>query len=302
MSIRTIKISLLLYALTIAYNGFGNGEPENRIQSGESLFNTYCSPCHGIHQEMIGPMLASVTKRRSEEWLMAFIKDSQQIIASGEDEYAGFLFVQYNQAVMPSFKKILSERQINDILIFIDVESDIPSYNNVVSFPDLELNYDKTDVQNGMALFESQCSSCHYIGQEFYGPALGSVTKRRPLPWLLKFIRNSQEVISSGDKYAVHLANEFEGKEMISFEYLNDKDIISILNYIEFTSASPPPIAGVNGKKIVNKFDKPTQVKPREEFDTTPLRVVIIIIIVASAAVFGYLVLKLFLYLFRSSK
>jgi mono/diheme cytochrome c family protein len=208
-------------------------------------FNTYCLPCHGVHQEKLGPMLASITKKRSEDWLIAFIRNSQEVILSG-DVYADFLFEQYNYTVMPSFKQ-LSERKIKDILLYSEKESVSPSEEVI---PSLEANlpYSNQHIMKGKALFDEQCFSCHFIGKEGEGPSLGSITKRRP--WLIAFIKNSQNVIQEGDAYAVHLFNGYNQKIMPPFDFLTQEDIGVILDYINFASAAPPSVAGVNGRKV----------------------------------------------------
>jgi cytochrome c2 len=59
---------------------------------GEKLFKQICIACHTIGQgKLIGPDLANVHKRQSEEWIIRFIKSSQSVIKSG-DPYATALY------------------------------------------------------------------------------------------------------------------------------------------------------------------------------------------------------------------
>lgn len=276
------------------------------ILSGKTLFNTHCSPCHGIHREKLGPMLAGITMKKSEQWLFAFIRNSQQVILSGDD-YAGFLFWQYNQVVMPSFEK-LSEREIRNILLYIEEESENPT-EEAIRYPDEEIIYRYPQLMNGKRLFDTQCSSCHFIGKEGYGPPLGSLSKRLPRSWLIRFIQNSQEVIQEGDFYAVHLFYRYDQKVMPPFEYLSPEDITSILEYIDFVSSSPPYVAGVNGRKIITPPASevyvgtgPVTEDEKGEKDETPLIIAFVIISVLGAIVHGYLVLKLFRYLLKDTR
>jgi len=91
---------------------------------GETLFNQICVACHTIGQgKRIGPDLANVQQRRSEAWLISFIKSSQSVIKSG-DAYAVKLFNEYNKMVMPD--NGFSDDQIRSILNYIAAKSPAP--------------------------------------------------------------------------------------------------------------------------------------------------------------------------------
>ena len=93
---------------------------QNIVSSGESLFKGNCTVCHAINEVIIGPALRDVHERQSEEWIYAFIKNSQKVIKSG-DEYAVDLYNQYNQTLMTSFD--FSDDELNAILTYIKSES-----------------------------------------------------------------------------------------------------------------------------------------------------------------------------------
>ena len=93
---------------------------QNIVSSGESLFKGNCTVCHAINEVVIGPALKDVHERQSEEWIYAFIKNSQKVIKSG-DEYAVDLYNQYNQTLMTSFD--FSDEELNSILTYIKSES-----------------------------------------------------------------------------------------------------------------------------------------------------------------------------------
>ena len=98
----------------------GDTFDQNIVSSGESLFKGNCTVCHAINEVVIGPALRDVHERQSEEWLYAFIKNSQKVIKSG-DEYAVNLYNQYNQTLMTSFD--FSDEELNSILTYIKSES-----------------------------------------------------------------------------------------------------------------------------------------------------------------------------------
>ncbi len=87
--------------------------------------------------------------------------------------------------------------------------------------------------EQGKKIFTDNCQVCHSLGAEkLIGPGLKDVTKRRPEAWLIPWIRNSQKVIDSGDKYAVELYNAYNKTQMPAYAF-SDDEIKSVLAYIE---------------------------------------------------------------------
>ena len=96
---------------------------------------------------------------------------------------------------------------------------------------------------DGAALFKSNCVACHSIGKGVViGPDLKDAHKRRPEDWLIKWIKNSQAVVKSGDAYAVALFNKFNKIPMTSFN-LKDDEIKAMLAYVKAESEKAPPPA-----------------------------------------------------------
>jgi cytochrome c2 len=264
------------------------------VDKGRSLFQTNCGACHSVHKEMTGPMLASVTKKRSREWLHAFIKDSQTMIVSG-DAYALHLFQSFNQQVMPSFAN-MPDTLIAEILYYIQRESVDPTEE----IPNEPVNQvASTDILRGKELFSYQCANCHAISKEAYGPALGSVAKRLPEQWLIRFIRNSQDVIRQGDAYANHVFKAYDNKVMVPMEFLSLEDIRSILAYIDFTSASSHAVAGVNGRASHPTSPPAVHGLPSNGQEEGPsyFKALFIVMAILAACIHGFLIVKLFGYL-----
>ena len=90
------------------------GDPAN----GKSLFNSLCAACHKPYSASIGPALHGVTERRDMDWLYSWIKNSQELIASGDNE-AVAIYEEYNQTAMPAFPQ-LSNTDIDDILAYVE--------------------------------------------------------------------------------------------------------------------------------------------------------------------------------------
>jgi len=115
--------------------------------------------------------------------------------------------------------------------------------------------------QDGKALFQSDCASCHSPTKVVTGPALQGVTSRVPDKKLLHaWIKNNTAVLASGNKYFNDLYVQYGKTPMNTFPQLTDQEIDAILTYVE-TYKAPGPGAG-----------SPTQVnQPGEDSDSTLL-------------------------------
>lgn len=94
-------------------------------KEGKTLFQQKCTSCHAIDKVVVGPALKDVSKRHEEEWLIKWIRNSQAMVAAG-DEQAVALFEGHNNLVMTAFPD-LSDDQIKNILTFIDESSQAPA-------------------------------------------------------------------------------------------------------------------------------------------------------------------------------
>jgi mono/diheme cytochrome c family protein len=98
------------------------------------------------------------------------------------------------------------------------------------------------EVAAGYTLFTGNCAQCHAVNDVVVGPALTGITKRRPMSWILPWVKNSSKVVASGDEYAVALFSKFNKQQMPSFT-LSDKEIRSIVAYIESEQAQSMAVA-----------------------------------------------------------
>ena len=116
----------------------------------------------------------------------------------------------------------------------------------------------KLSAQDGKALFQSNCASCHSVFKQVTGPALRGVTGRVPDNKLLHaWIHNNATVLASGNKYFTDLFNQFSKTPMNTFPNLSDAEIDAILKYIETTpppSTTPTDGGGPGGKEPDNSF------------------------------------------------
>jgi glucose/arabinose dehydrogenase/mono/diheme cytochrome c family protein len=112
--------------LALTISSCNTGSPGNSsypadsttIATGEAIFTQNCSGCHNFKQNGIGPQLSGVTSQLGREWLEHFIKNSQQVIQSG-DTLANHLYISYKKAVMPPFEG-LTPAQLTALLAFLN--------------------------------------------------------------------------------------------------------------------------------------------------------------------------------------
>lgn len=104
------------------------------------------------------------------------------------------------------------------------------------------------DAAKGKELFSTLCQQCHAVTDEkVIGPGLKGIKSRRDEAWLIKWIKNPQAVISSGDAYATALYAKFQPVVMQSFPDLSDDDIKNILAHVEAAGAPAPTAAAAPG-------------------------------------------------------
>lgn len=96
------------------------------------------------------------------------------------------------------------------------------------------------DITAGEGSFKQICAACHKIGGgRLVGPDLANVDQRRPEEWILKFVKSSQSVVKSGDKYADSLFQAFNQVVMPDQPSLSDEQIKGIISYIKTKSSTP---------------------------------------------------------------
>jgi cytochrome c2 len=98
----------------------------------------------------------------------------------------------------------------------------------------------------GETIFKNTCAQCHSVSKDMVGPALRDLEKRGP--WaerkqLYAWIHNPQAFINENE-YAKKLKEQF-GITMLAFPTLSEKDIDSIVDYINssYEKESPAPVA-----------------------------------------------------------
>ncbi|MBC6491988.1 c-type cytochrome [Flavihumibacter stibioxidans] len=97
--------------------------------------------------------------------------------------------------------------------------------------------------QDGKALFQQNCASCHAVSKNLTGPALAGIEERVTDKKLLyAWIRNNQAVLSSGNKYFTDLYNQWNKTPMNAFPNLTDEEIAAMLTYISTEANKKPEV------------------------------------------------------------
>lgn len=116
-----LSISLLILGL-LAISGQNiapahAGSLRQSATEGAQLFQQYCQACHSIGQgDLVGPDLQGVTQRRDINWLVNFITQPDQVLASG-DVTANTLLGQYG-VPMPNLG--ITEGQAQSLIAYLE--------------------------------------------------------------------------------------------------------------------------------------------------------------------------------------
>ncbi len=129
-----MNLSNLLFpfvlTLGVATSGFAQGtgsdgfprRDQELTDRGQELSSIYCRSCHDYRRTHIGPKLGGITRYRTREWLMDFVKDPAGLAASG-DETALELIARY-KVPMPGFAALLTDDDLEAIFSSIAAYSD----------------------------------------------------------------------------------------------------------------------------------------------------------------------------------
>jgi len=146
--------------------------------SGETDFNTYCGACHTIGQgRLVGPDLAGVFDRRSQDWLEKFVKSSQSLVKNG-DAQAVAVAAEFNNMIMPD--AAISAAQIKDVLTYIKSAGGGAAVDDGTATPQAAEKAPEpvaaapaeADIKLGQDLFEGSqrlenggpaCNACHHV-------------------------------------------------------------------------------------------------------------------------------------------
>ncbi|MFV8365225.1 c-type cytochrome [Flavobacterium sp. XS1P27] len=112
------------------------------------------------------------------------------------------------------------------------------------------------DAVKGKELFNANCAACHKLDAKATGPMLRGIAAKYEMAWLYKWVKNSSDLIKSGDAQAVKVFEENNKAVMSAFPQLSDADIDNIIAYTSEpkAEAAAPTTGGaeVPGKPAVD--------------------------------------------------
>ena len=104
------KILILFLVLSIGYNA-------QDYEEGKQLFRNNCASCHNMEKRVVGPALKNVVKNQGKEWTTAWIKNNNDLRASG-DKHANEIFKEYNGMAMAAYE-YLGDGPISNIVTYL---------------------------------------------------------------------------------------------------------------------------------------------------------------------------------------
>ncbi len=141
-------------------------------QDGKALFTAKCAACHTVTTtRLVGPGLAGINEKRTQKWLLSWIKDSQAFIKTG-DKDANAIFEEYSKIAMIPFTD-MSDAEIIAILDYVKGDAGAISSTAVIpAEPIVPIEYSAEDVELGKQLFTGNkhfanggplCITCHNV-------------------------------------------------------------------------------------------------------------------------------------------
>lgn len=168
MKLKTVFFTLLI-----------SGSATIVAQDGASLFKQNCSACHSVGKgKLVGPDLAGIADRRSEEWIVSFVKNAQ---AFGETDADAKTII--NEYGYPMPNQNVNDTEIKAIVTYITENSPKVSDEAVTEEITTEIvpeanpaldpaNASAEDIAFGVQLFDGSkplenggvsCISCHNV-------------------------------------------------------------------------------------------------------------------------------------------
>ncbi len=116
MKINRFKLWAVAVSFMLAVPTFAQDGPN--AENGKKLYEANnCGSCHALDKKLVGPALRGVHERRSEEWLVSWIRNNKKFRESGDAD-AIKLYNDYGGAAMNIFEN-LTPADVLDIVEYI---------------------------------------------------------------------------------------------------------------------------------------------------------------------------------------
>jgi protein SCO1/2 len=120
---------------------------------------------------------------------------------------------------------------------------------------------DEGIADRGEHLFRTRCAACHTIGHgDGLGPDLIGVAEVRDKSWLARYIAAPDEVLASGDRFAMGLFEKYKKVRMPNLR-LGEADVDALIHFLEARSidsrapekTEPPPPGSAGAAQALPK-------------------------------------------------
>ena len=155
--------------------------------------------------------------------------------------------------------------------------------NSGTSVNNSSIPSDSSTIAAGENSFIQYCSGCHSFRQDGIGPQLGGLTTKVSADWIQHFIKDPQQMISSGDVRARQLFNKYKSV-MPSFPALKDDEVNAIIAFLHTHKFPVQLTTKDNGKELSNpipdtiafsdllvNLEPVTQIPPSSDSGNLPL-------------------------------
>jgi mono/diheme cytochrome c family protein len=140
MSSNSIKSWLLTAAVAFSFTLHAQDKPN--AEEGKKLYEANnCGSCHALDKKVVGPALRGVHTRRSEEWLVKWIRNNEKFRTVEKDADAIALYNEYGGAAMNIFEN-LTPAQVLNIVEYIKTA---PEPKKAAPVADANANQPKDD-------------------------------------------------------------------------------------------------------------------------------------------------------------
>lgn len=100
-------------ATMFAFSSPTFAEEARSAEEGKKLYEANnCGSCHALDKKLVGPALRGVHERRSEEWLVSWIRNNKKFRESGDAD-ANKLYQEYGGAAMNIFENLTPAQVLN---------------------------------------------------------------------------------------------------------------------------------------------------------------------------------------------
>ncbi|MBM3937979.1 MAG: c-type cytochrome [Sphingomonadales bacterium] len=114
---RQMKVWMLSALMAVSVSSYAQDKPN--AENGKKLYEANnCGSCHALDKKVVGPALRGVHTRRSEEWLIQWVRNNEKFRKVTKDPDAIALYAEYGGAAMNIFEN-LTPANVLDIVEYI---------------------------------------------------------------------------------------------------------------------------------------------------------------------------------------